>query len=212
MRAVQALLAGAVLTMLGAFAEAVRATFQPCTFLLVVPVLIAVLAAGATWAAVSAALVAATLGGWLLAANWWVLDAVALQAAAVLAVVALCALAAAATLDRLAVLRRPAPTAAIVGGVTFAATLWWRPCVGEELGAILTGSRDGLVGQLPGMTAYTLGAMLPVVGVALLAHAVGAERWRWMPAAAAAAGVVVVGALALGRHDEIVVALTRWTT
>ena len=47
----------------------------------------------------------------------------------------------------------------VAGGLAFLGTLWWRPCVGEELGVILTGAaNDGLAGELLGMAAYMAGA------------------------------------------------------
>jgi cytochrome c biogenesis protein CcdA len=98
--------------------------------------------------------------------------------------------------------------------VTFVATQWWRPCIGSELGSILTASRDGFAGQLPGMAAYMLGAMIPVLVTVLIIRAIDPSSARALVAGriAAVVGVIVAGALAIGRHDELVTALTRWTT
>jgi len=97
--------------------------------------------------------------------------------------------------------------------VTFAATLWWRPCIGTELGVILTASRRGLLGQFPGMGVYILGAMVPVLGVALVLRAVDLSPTarRRSAYSASAVGLIVAAALAVGRHDELVATLTRWT-
>ncbi len=94
------------------------------------------------------------------------------------------------------------------------ATLWWRPCIGEELGAILTGARAGLLGELPGITAYMLGAMVPVLAVVLVVRAIdpspmATRRAGW---SAGGVGLAVAAAVAVGRHDELVTTLTRWTT
>jgi cytochrome c biogenesis protein CcdA len=197
---------------LGAFAEAVRASTQPCTVLLIVPMSAVVLVARCRPPAVLAALGAGVLGGWVVAANRFVLAGASLRAAGAVAVVGLLAIA-------IPPLRERSPfepqrlESVVAGGVALLATLWWRPCVGEELGAILTASRDDLVGQLPGMTAYVLGAMVPVMAIALAAHAVDwprpvASATRW---SALAVGLLVAGALAIGRHDDLVVTLTRWT-
>ena len=101
----------------------------------------------------------------------------------------------------------------VAAAVALLATMWWRPCVGEELGSILTNAQTGLAGQIPGMTAYLLGAMTPVAIVALAMNVAGpTERRRAVVGVTAAlVGVVVVGALAVGRHDSVVVTLTRWT-
>ena len=49
---------------------------------------------------------------------------------------------------------------ASAGVVGFVVTLWWRPCIGTDLGSILTGARDGVADQLPGISTYMLGSML----------------------------------------------------
>ena len=104
--------------------------------------------------------------------------------------------------------------AAAAGGVTFVATLWWRPCIGSELGAILSASRSGLVAQLPGITAYVLGAMVPVLAIVLIIRIIDPmpPRAQVVSRVAGLLGLVVAGALAIGRHDDLVTALTRWTT
>ena len=52
-------------------------------------------------------------------------------------------------------------------GVTFAAG--WTPCIGPQLGAILTVAQQGDFTGLPVMVAYCLGLAIPFLGVALLA-------------------------------------------
>jgi cytochrome c-type biogenesis protein len=197
----------------GAFAEAIRATTQPCTFLLIVPILVVVLATGARVRPTVAAIGAAIVGGWLLASNWLILDGWQLQLSAVSATAAIVAVALAPFVERLVVLRGDRAGVPTAAGVALLATMWWRPCVGEQLGSILTNAQTGLVGQIPGMTAYLLGAMTPVAIVALAVNVAGpTERRRSMVGVTAAlVGVVVVGALAVGRHDSVVVTLARWT-
>ena len=199
--------------MFGAFAEAIRATVQPCSFLLIVPILVVVLATGARWLPTATAVGAAVVGGWLLASNWLILDGWQLQLSAAVALIAIVAVALVPFDERLNTLRSDRAGVPVAAGVSLLATMWWRPCVGEELGSILTDAQTGLAGQLPGMTAYMLGAMVPVVMVALVVNVVGmTERRRaTIGASAALLGVVVVGALAVGRHDSVVVTLTRWT-
>lgn len=200
--------------MFGAFAEAVRATTQPCTLLLLAPVLAVVAATRCRWHSLAAALAAAVAGGWMFAAGWIVLDDVGIRITALAVTAALVALVVAPRVGRLAGAAATRLHPIAVAGVTLIATLWWRPCVGTELGVILTGARDGLAGQLPGMAAYMLGAMAPVALIVFAAHALG-PRDRAVGVAmwvGATLGVAVAGALVIGRHDEVVVALTRLTT
>ena len=203
--------------MIGPFAEAVRATTQPCTFLLVAPALVGVLAARARWSALVATLGAALVGGWLVAANRFVLDGGLLRWSAVLVVVVLCAAAVGSRTAATRWLGSPAAGAAVAGGTTLLATMWWRPCVGDELGAILTAAQDGggaLAGQLLPIAAYMVGAMVPVAlvvaGVRLVEPS--SATIDVVVRVAAVVGIVVAGALVLGRHDDVVVTLTRWTT
>jgi cytochrome c biogenesis protein CcdA len=100
-----------------------------------------------------------------------------------------------------------------VGLLTLVATMWWRPCVGEQLGIILNGAQDGLAGELLPMAAYMIGAMVPVAIVVAAMYATEPPRrlsntisWVF-----AVTGVVVAGSLVAGQHDEVVVTLTRWT-
>ncbi len=151
--------------MLAAFAEAIRATTQPCTLLLLLPAIVMAILTRGRWPAFAAICVGAVLGGWLFIANVIALDAWQLQLSGAF-VAALIALALVApSVHQLNLAATPGVQAAAAGVVTFVATLWWRPCIGEELGAILTGARAGVTGELPGITAYMLGAMVPVLAV-----------------------------------------------
>lgn len=206
-----------IAAVVGPFAEAVRATIQPCTFLLIVPTLAAVVAAGARWQALVAATIAGVTGGWVLADNRVLLDGAWLRVSAVVSIGLLVVLVLATgpwsppVIDRH--LGGAWARAAVAGALTFAATMWWRPCVGEELGVILNGAQDGLAGELLPMAAYMLGALVPVAVVVAVRYAaepsqrlVVATGWMF-----AAIGVVVAGSLAAGQHDDVVVTLTRWT-
>lgn len=201
----------------GPFAEAVRATAQPCTFLLIVPTMAAVVACRARWQALVATVVAGTVGGWVLIDNRWILDGWLLRASAAVAIALFAVLAFQPLRSRVPGLarglERDLSLAGIVGVITFTATLWWRPCVGEELGAILNGAQAGTVGQLVPMAAYMLGALVPVAAVVALRYALpppgrALEAVAW---ASAALGIVISTSLLAGRHDDVVVALTRWT-
>lgn len=199
--------------MVGAFLEAIRATIQPCTFLLLAPIAALVIVAGARWWSLAAATAATVLGGWLVAANWWVLDGWLLRLSGAVFAVAVTAVAWAAVDHRLDPLRRPAFVVPVVAAMSFVASLWWRPCVGKELGVILTGAQHDLPGQLPGMTAYMLGAMWPLTAIVLgrVAIAPGRRAALSMIAVATSLAAVIGVALVLGRHGDVVITLTRWT-
>ena len=199
--------------MVPAFTEAIRATTQPCTLLLLLPpVLMAVVTRG-RWAPFGAICLGAVVGGWLFIANVVSLSDSQLQLTGVVVALAIGSIMASPFVSWLGWARRPLAQTVAAGGVSFVATLWWRPCIGAELGSILTASRDGVAGQLPGITAYMLGAMLPVLGVVLIMRAIDPSPRATQRASLVAGGVgfVVAGALAIGRHDELVIALTRWT-
>ena len=72
-----------MIAVIATFVEAVRATGQPCTFLLLAPTLLTVAALRATWWSVAAVFGAAIVGGWLAAVNVFVLDGWLLQVSGV---------------------------------------------------------------------------------------------------------------------------------
>lgn len=193
--------------------EAVRATTQPCTFLLLAPPLLTVVVLRARWWALAATFGSAIVGGWMLAWNAFVLDGTLLQISGA-AVAATIALAATAPFrEQLAWANSRIAGALIAGGVTLAASLWWRPCVGLELGRLLTRAQADPLGQFPGMALYMVGAVIPVLLVALAMHAIAAPRRIARASSVVAGGALCVIAIAvvLGRHDAIVVTLTEWT-
>jgi len=198
---------------IGPFAEAIRATAQPCTFLLIVPVLVASFVARNQWRSFAAIVAAAVVGGWLVAANRFVLDGGWLRVAALLVAIGLSALVVPAVTDAAPQLASANARATIAGAVTLVATMWWRPCVGNELGTILTGAQTGLASQLVPMAVYMLGAMTPVAAVVLANQALepserAARLASW---GALAIGLVITTSLVAGQHDSVVVTLTRWT-
>lgn len=197
----------------GPFAESLRATLQPCTFLLIVPTLTAVVVARARWQALAAATVAAVVGGWVLIDNRWILDGWLLQLSAVFVAVLLVLMIVPLRRISHARLDAPIPQAFAVGVLTLIATMWWRPCVGTELGKVLNGAQDDVAGQLVPMAAYMLGALVPVAVIVAIRYAaepsdriITSVVWS-----AGAVGVVVAVSLAAGQHDDVVVTLTRWT-
>ncbi|HUS43344.1 MAG TPA: hypothetical protein VMY16_11830 [Ilumatobacteraceae bacterium] len=199
--------------MFAAFAEAIRTTTQPCTLLLLLPALVMAIITRGRWAAFAAMCTGAVLGGWLFIANVVALDGWRLQLSGALVVAVIGLVLVARSVSPLNWAATPGVQAAFASLVTFAATLWWRPCIGTELGVILTGARAGALGELPGITAYMLGSMMPVLAVVLLMRVidpspVAARRAAWL---AGVVGLAAAVAVTIGRHDELVATLTRWT-
>ena len=200
--------------MFGPFAESIRATTQPCTFLLLAPMTIVVICARARWETLIAAVAAAIVGGWLLVGNWFVPDGWWLYLSAIVGIALLAARLVPPVHRRWSNRGGARLGAGVAGVVTLLGTLWWRPCVGAELGTILPAGQAEPFGQLPAMTAYMLGAVLPLVAIVLLYRTVepSPDQARRLGLAAFAAGVVIAGSVAIGQHDQVVVSLTRWTT
>lgn len=200
--------------MLPAFAEAVRATTQPCTLLLVALPTFAVLATRGRWMPLAGALVGAVLGGWLFMANVVALTDTQLRVSGLIAAGTIVVLIVAPYVGWLQWGADRRVQTGVAGGLAFLGTLWWRPCVGEELGAILTGAaNDGLVGELLGMTAYMIGAMVPVVLVALVVRAIdpSVRQTVWLASITTGLAVMLGTALAFGHYDDLVATLTEWS-
>ena len=200
--------------MIPAFAEAIRATTQPCTILLIAPALFAVLATRGRWRPLVGTLVGAVVGGWLFMANVVALSDAQVRASGLVAAAVVIALIVAPHVRWLQWAADRRVQTAAAGGLAFLGTLWWRPCVGEELGVILTGAaNDGVAGELLGMAAYMLGAMTPVVIVALVLRAIdpSVRQTVWLASATTGLAVMLGTALAFGHYDELVATLTDWS-
>ncbi len=195
-----------------AFAEGLRSIGQPCSFVVILPPVGAVLVGRGRWPVAAGALAGGVVGGWLFAGRWLVLGDVGIRLSAALVLLAIGAIAAGPT-RRGAPLRRPSVGAAAGGAVAAAAVLWWRPCVGDALGRILTGFPDDPGGQALPMAAFVVGLLLPVVVTALLLGLL--DRRSALLDAAGFAGAVPLAVLALavlgGAHEELVSQLVRWT-
>ena len=97
---------------------------------------------------------------------------------------------------------------------TFAGATW-RPCVGEELGGVLTLAQDEAGVAILLLAVFLTGVMIPLVAVtALLAYVPPCRRWadgRWVEMAArtvmAAMGVLVL----TGHYDTLLSTLARWS-
>jgi len=195
---------------LSAGAEGLRAVAQPCSLTVLVPVVFAAIAARGRWAAVGGALLAGVFGGWVYVAGWYQPGDGAEQLSGVVMLAGLVGLVVA-TWRELAV--PPAATAAIAAGVTLIATTWWRPCVGPELGAMLTRAPGNPWSQLLPTAAFMTGMLVPVLVVGLLATLWPLPTRVAGPVTAGGAVVagVLAGAVALGHRDAVVSELVRLT-
>ena len=98
---------------------------------------------------------------------------------------------------------------------TFAGATW-RPCVGEELGEVLTLAQDEAGVAVLLLAVFLTGVMIPLVAVtALIAYVPAFGRWadgRWVAMAArtvmAAMGVLVL----TGHYQTLLSTLARWSS
>lgn len=199
--------------MIGPFAEAIRATTQPCTLLLALPALIMALLTRGRWSAFLTMCAAAVAGGVLFAANVVALSGITLRLSGTIVAGVILVVLMAPRVPLLSWANSDGVRAGSAGLVVFVGTQWWRPCIGNELGQILTDAREGMWAVLLPMTSYMLGAMVPVLAVVLVIRFLDPSprmlvRASWV---AGALGLVTAIALMAGRHDELVTALTRWT-
>ena len=199
--------------MIDAFAEGVRSIVQVCHLVILAPVALTVVAARSRWESVAGAVTGVVFGGWIFATGWITFSDTALRVSAVVLIVSVVVLGAPRPFGRDEVVRSPAAIGAITGGVALVVTQWWRPCVGEQLGSILTHAPARPVSQL----LPTIGSML---GISVPLVAIGLVRAVWPPAPPTAARLgsvgcglaVVLGASVLaGRHGEIVSRLFAWS-
>lgn len=211
--------------MIDAFAEGVRSITQVCHLVILVPVAAMMLAARARWQVTVGAVAGIAIGGWLFATRWLVLDQTQIRwsgllVGALAVAVVLPALprwfdGAGALGDHVAVrtFGQPWVAASSTALVAVIVTAWWRPCVGEQLGRILTRAPDEPFAQLPATVGFMLGIGVPLVAIGLLVRAVEPGRRALDFTGYAAAGLGVLSAVAVlaGQQSEIVARLFEWS-
>lgn len=207
--------------MIDAFVEGVRSLGQACQLVIIAPMAMVVIAARGRWPVVAGAVAGVVLGGWVFAARWFVPSDTQLRLSAVFVALAVVALALArddaAGSTRLAHLRRSmartAPSAGAAVGAGVLVTQWWRPCVGEELGDILTLTPDDPWGQFPAVVGFMTAVSLPLVMIGLLfaAWRPGRSAASLASALGAGVGVVLAASVVVGQHGEIVGKLFEWS-
>lgn len=205
--------------MIDAFVEGARSIVQACHLVILVPVAMLVLAARGRWQATVGAVAGIVLGGWVFATRWLVLDDAQIRWSSLLVLLIAGGLGASFVVERRSPdfdpNTRPVVwgSAAAVGVGAFIATTWWRPCVGSELGDILTNAPDQPWGQLLPAVGFMLGVSLPIVllGLGLAAWQPGESATRRFAGAGTACGVVLAASVLAGQHGEIVATLFDWS-
>ena len=199
--------------MIDAFVEGVRSIVQVCHLVILAPVALSIVAARGRWQAVLGAVAGVVLGGWIFAAGWFTLSDAMLRLSAILLIAGVVALGAPHIFGREEIIRSPLGVGVLTGGVGLLVTQWWRPCVGEELGSILTNAPDQPWSQLLPTFGFMLGVSVPLIAIGLLYAAwppgpVTATRLGWV-----GSGLTVVLGVSViaGQHGEIVSRLFRWS-
>lgn len=209
--------------MIDAFVEGVRSIVQVCHLVILAPVGLTIVVARGRWQAVAGAVLGVVVGGWVFVTNRFgsVTDT-QLRATASILIVAVVLLGFPRLFDRdhprwmrAAGDRVRSPVAAFGVSALVAAmvTQWWRPCVGVELGTILTNGPNDPWGQLLPSSAFMIGIAAPLVLIGLAYAAIRptnevSTRLGWV-----GAGLTIVLAMSViaGQHGEIVSRLFRWS-
>lgn len=210
------------MNMIDAFVEGVRSIVQACHLVIIAPVALVIVAARGRWQAVIGAVAGAVIGGYIFVMRWLILTDLQLRLSALAVIVVLVAL----SLPTLFRGDRPiwfgrfsafveAPWAAsfMTMMVGIVVTLWWRPCVGEAFGDILTRAPDEPWGQLLPTIGFMLGIAIPfvVIGLVFAAAQPRDEIVSKLSVAAVGLGVLLAGSVVVGQHGEIVSRLFEWS-
>ena len=209
--------------MIDAFVEGVQSVRQVCHLVVLAPVALTIIAARGRWPAVAGAIVGVVIGGWFFVTNrFGNITDTELRTTATLMILLVTAMAIPhlfgedkpAWLQRSgAVVQSDAGVGIASGAVALMVTQWWRPCVGVELGSILTNGPRDPWGQLLPSAGFMLGVALPLLVIGLVYAAANASDRYTQPLAwggAALCGVLGLGVLA-GQHGEIVAKLFQWS-
>jgi len=209
--------------MIDAFVEGVRSIVQVCHLVILAPVALTIVAARGRWQAVAGAVFGVVLGGWFFVTNrFGSITDTQLRVTATILIVAVVLLGFPVLFERDRPtwfretgerLQSSAGTFGIAMLVATMVTQWWRPCVGVELGAILTNGPRDPFGQLLPSTGFMLGIATPLIllGLVYAAARPGTElstKFAWVGSTLT---VVLAVSVIAGQHGEIVSRLFQWS-
>lgn len=195
--------------MASALLEGAAAAWQPCSLPLLIGALATVAAAGRTAALVIGAyVVAASIAGWARFTTLWPVDFVGVTQ--ILGGVAMVAgILAVFVLDP-----RARPLGAVVVGAVAAAA--WQPCVGLELGEIVTDAPNHRAATLLPTASYLVGLSLVPAMIAVLPFAVlrlhGVFSSMLVRRLGAVLGAVMGAAMIAGVWDDLAGSLLAWSS
>lgn len=209
--------------MIDAFVEGARSIVQVCHLVILAPVALTIVAARGRWHAVAGAVFGVVVGGWFFISNrFGSITDTQLRVTALLLIVAVVPLAFPTIFDRDrpsgarrigAAVRSSAAGAAIAAFVGLMVTQWWRPCVGVELGSLLTKAPSDPWGQLLPSIGFMVGISVPLIVLGLLYGALTPPAEVTAKAAWVGSAFTVVLAVSViaGQHGEIVSRLFQWS-
>lgn len=209
--------------MIDPFVEGVRSIVQVCHLVIIVPVALAIVAARGRWQAVAGAVFGVVLGGWFFTTNrFGSITDTQLRVSATLLIVAVALLGFPGLFrrDRSEWMTRvgdtvqsPVATFAIPALVATMVTQWWRPCVGVELGSILTNGPRDPWGQFLPSAGFMLGLATPLMLLGLVYVAAKPSTETSTKLAWVGSGLIIVLAASViaGQHGEIVSRLFQWS-
>lgn len=183
------------------FGEGVVSAALPCSWVLLVPTVLAVLAGLGARKVAGGALAGATVGLMLRAAGVAAMPTGFGIVAGFLLAVAMFATTRTGQL---------APAGALVVGLVSASV--WQPCVGEQLGTVLNTGVDRPFSAALAMVPYALGTLLALPATAFLAELANDAGRRRLRRLAIALGIVLAFGLATGLHEPVIGGLARWST
>ncbi|MFK7916818.1 MAG: hypothetical protein AB8G14_01975 [Ilumatobacter sp.] len=209
--------------MVDAFVEGVRSIVQVCHLVILAPVALTIVAARGRWEVTLGAVAGVVVGGWFFVSNrFGAISETELRITASLVIVIVVALGAPAVFDRDrprlmraigSTVQSPLVAGVLSAVVAMMVTQWWRPCVGEELGSLLTNAPSDPWGQLFPTVGFMTGIAVPLVILGLIYGSVEppldvASKLGWIGSGLCVALAVSVIA---GQHGEIVSRLFQWS-
>ncbi len=209
--------------MIDAFVEGVRSIVQVCHLVILAPVALTIVAARGRWHAVTGAVAGVVLGGWFFVTNRFgnITDIqLRVTASILIAAVVLVGFPALFHRDNPTWLRAlgariqsPVATFGISALVATMVAQWWRPCVGVELGSILTNGPGDPWGQLLPSASFMFGIATPLIllGLVYAAAKPAVEVSTKLAWVGSAFTIVLAASVIAGQHGEIVSRLFQWS-